>query len=150
MTTLNTSEHPEHVHPQWGVEQIGWIGQSGRVYPLGAQISAADEPGSFSPLYQPRDEECGHVQPDLEAENAGLKQALALALETAGLFKAEGEQVAERLGALAQEARAKGKAAQESTEWRLVGKAYCGMADRIEAALLFPSQSAPESPRRNQ
>lgn len=31
--------------------QIGWIGASGTVYPLGSGPSRAQEPGSFAPLY---------------------------------------------------------------------------------------------------
>lgn len=59
MTTLSQSEHLDHVHPPFGVEQVGWLGQTGRVYRLDEDPSQT-ESGSFSPLYQPRDESCGH------------------------------------------------------------------------------------------
>lgn len=66
--SLTSSVHHEHTHPQWGVEQVGWIGQSGRVYGLHDEAGLRSEPGSFSPLYQPRDEPCGHVE---QEENHG-------------------------------------------------------------------------------
>jgi hypothetical protein len=67
-TTLSQSIHLDHIHPKFGVEQIGWIGQSGRVYPLDKPPYGI-EPGSFSPLYQPRGEICGHVIRELDQED---------------------------------------------------------------------------------
>lgn len=58
---LSQSNHLDHVHPEWGVEQVGWIGQTGAVYALDDAPYDTREPGGFSPLYQPRDEECGHT-----------------------------------------------------------------------------------------
>lgn len=60
-TPLRRSVHLDHVHPKWGVEQIGWIGQTGEVYALDDFPGAEREPGGYGPLFQARDESCGHA-----------------------------------------------------------------------------------------
>ncbi len=62
MTTLRPHVHHDHVHPEWGVEQVGWLGQSGKVYALDDEAGLKTEPGGYGPLYQARDESCGHTQ----------------------------------------------------------------------------------------
>ena len=56
---LSRSAHHDHVHPEWGVEQVGWIGQTGHVYALWEDPSLTER-GSFGPLYQERGESCVH------------------------------------------------------------------------------------------
>jgi hypothetical protein len=64
MTILSQSIHLDHVHPKYGVEQVGWIGQTGNVYALDDPPYDDREPGSFAPLYQARDESCEPVHAD--------------------------------------------------------------------------------------
>lgn len=61
MTMLSQSKHLDHIHLRWGVEQVGWIGQTGAVYALDDPPRDWREPGGYSPLYQARDESCGHA-----------------------------------------------------------------------------------------
>lgn len=57
---LTPHVHHDHIHIPSGVEQVGWMGQTGRVYALDDETGIRTEPGGFSPLYQARDETCGH------------------------------------------------------------------------------------------
>jgi hypothetical protein len=58
---LSLSDRPGgHLHLPWGVEQVGWLGQTGRVYRLDEEPQLT-ESGSFMPLYIARGEICGHV-----------------------------------------------------------------------------------------
>jgi hypothetical protein len=59
-TPLSPHIHHDHVHPSSGVEQVGWLGQTGAVYALDDEAGVRTEPGGFSPLYQSRGETCGH------------------------------------------------------------------------------------------
>lgn len=48
---------PDHFHTDAPLVQCGWLGQSGRYYPLGDKV---DEPGGYSPVYRHWGEKCGH------------------------------------------------------------------------------------------
>ena len=48
-----------HFHTDDPLVQIGWQGQTGRIYSLAEQVTPT-EPGGFSPIYAPWGETCGH------------------------------------------------------------------------------------------
>jgi hypothetical protein len=60
VTTLPPSTYAEqHFHTDGPLVQVGWIGQTHRVYQIGEDV-AATEPGGFSPIYRHWGEKCGH------------------------------------------------------------------------------------------
>lgn len=65
MTVIPPSEAaPEHVHLDGEpLVQIGWQGQSGRIYRLDERIeptAGSAEPGGYWPIYRHWGEKCGH------------------------------------------------------------------------------------------
>lgn len=42
---------PRSVDAQPAMAQVGWLGQTGTVYPLDAGPNRVQEPGGFAPLY---------------------------------------------------------------------------------------------------
>ena len=53
------ADTPPHFHTDEPLVQIGWQGQTGRIYALTEDV-AATERGSFSPIYRHWGETCGH------------------------------------------------------------------------------------------
>lgn len=57
MGKLRLSEHgptyPRDRSMNMAIAQIGWVGHTGTVYPLGAGPTGEQEPGGFSPLLIP-------------------------------------------------------------------------------------------------
>ena len=53
------ADKPAHVHLDDPLVQIGWWGQTGRIYALTEDVKAT-EPGGFSPIYAGWGDACGH------------------------------------------------------------------------------------------
>jgi len=51
LTRVGARTIPREHSMNMALHLVGWLGQTGQVYPLGAGPSSEQEPGGFSPLY---------------------------------------------------------------------------------------------------